>query len=697
MLILANSLWELIRGGIAGFFTTIFTWIFLFIDTIIYYGVSLAYRVFIALASARLFGSDETFFRTLTEKVYVVIGVVALFLVAYALLVAIINPDNANKGDKSLGKLFPNIALAIVGIAIVPTVFNWAYKAQDLILCNNVIQKLMLENDDDSVNAYANAGAKMATTLFQSFFHATDGNNPSTINSSSGVTLASAYEQAESGSPFTIFLGFTDSVVDNKIEYIMLFSTVAGAFACYVLIVFCFDMAVRLFKLAYLQVIAPLPILTIIIPGQKKVFQNWLKKSVSCFIEVFVRIFCLVFVVILVNNLPTLFGDLWMGSCASPSGIVRLLVYAFIVVGLFGFLKQAPKLISDVTGMDSKGFKLGIKDKLAESGVFQAVGAVGGGLTAGVRNFAATGNVLSAAAGLASGVGRGFKAGKDAKSFTDARNAAGKAADAAVVARYKRAGYKADHGGTFTGAMFGHLNDTKNQFVDWFKDDRARYSYLDGQYKETEKVGSAKKSMDDKVNDIKEKNVDRINVGKGMKWKDSNGVEHIANGDSNLGSVRMQYEHYKDQAKKTGDANDIKRAQDWGLYLNSLEKEANKSILSGMAGLKADGNLNDSLLIEMRKLQTAVKDNADVLLSRTTNETERKNLENVISSIKSLNLDDSNNINQQLAKELSTLANNEGFGKISKELGDSVTKVGNSLKMEMNEISEKQRAKEEKK
>lgn len=62
--------------------------------------------------------------------------------------------------------------------------------------------------------------------------------------------------------------------------YNVFISTVAGVFLLYVLLNFCFDMAVRVVKLMFFQIIAPIPVICRVIPGGKlkDVFSDWMKK-----------------------------------------------------------------------------------------------------------------------------------------------------------------------------------------------------------------------------------------------------------------------------------------------------------------------------------------------------------------------------------------------------------------------------------
>ena len=72
-------------------------YIFLIIDSIVYFFVNKAYTMYLALAQFKLF--DNETFRDLITRTYIIIGVISLFIVAYALINSIINPDNASKGD----------------------------------------------------------------------------------------------------------------------------------------------------------------------------------------------------------------------------------------------------------------------------------------------------------------------------------------------------------------------------------------------------------------------------------------------------------------------------------------------------------------------------------------------------------------------------------------------------------------------
>ena len=564
--------------SLGGILKAILGYIFLAIDSVVYFFVSQGFKMYIALAQFKLF--DDKVFDDLINRTYIIIGVIALFIVAYALLNSIINPDNASKGDKSLSKIVKNFIFAIIGIAIVPTVFNYFYYFQRVVLCNNLIPKILLaQKGDDSQADLLNddkIGTQFATYLFQSFFYPksienmnmTDVDNDGDLLKSEAVkvevgliddvfsdeenvniekykdydsdnkgnyNLQMAYEGAMNGEMFfTAFrpfllgdVGFANSVLNNTVNYMIIISTIAGVYCAYVLASLCIDMAIRAVKLGYLELIAPLPIMTLIIPGKDGVFKAWIKKTGSCAFEVFTRLFIVSFVIYLIRTIPQLFTatTFLYGGCTTAFGVTALLIRALVYCGLLTFLKQAPKFLSEATGIKSDGFKLGIASKLADSGLFTALGAAGGAVTAGVRNLApgvheakgfvnkarvAASNLPSGVAGFASGAARGFKGAKDAKKWSDVSSAAGKAADDAIEAKLKRQDYKNAHGGTVSGAIGGHIQDTIDTVKDYPNSHRANYAHEKAKQEEISKITAAQKAIDDKYATIIDKNKDKI-------------------------------------------------------------------------------------------------------------------------------------------------------------------------------------------
>lgn len=393
-------------------------YIALVINAAIYNLVDFAYQIFMAVASARIF-TDETI-RSFANRVYIIIGVIALFVIAYALLRAIVDPDASSKSEMTPAKIVPNVLKAIILIAFIPTIFNFVYQMQDVILGTDVIGKILIgdnytrdyQKSDDSSSSisFNTAGKQLANDLFKSFLTLSNTSRQANKNESniaagdcnkncltyfpSGEDTKPSYQDLSdaidngktinfsdtdsSTAGLDLYTNLADNVFSEELDYNPIVQLLVGLVVVYVFVSFCIDMGVRAIKLGYFELIAPFPILTIIIPGQKKIFDNWLKATISTFADVFVKIATMFFGILLIQNLPDINGNLWENSfIGTPSLPVRIFARVFIIIGIILFIKQAPQLISDITGIKAGSFKLGIGDKLREGGVLGATGAVG--------------------------------------------------------------------------------------------------------------------------------------------------------------------------------------------------------------------------------------------------------------------------------------------------------------------------------
>ena len=658
MLILKAFGQNILTDALSKIFGKILRTIFLAIDSIIYSLIGYLYRIFTFLSQIRLFENPRM--QDLADRVYIIVGVVALFLVAYALISAIINPDNAAKGkNSSFSGIVKNLIFAIIGIAIVPSVFDYAYEFQNRILCSNVINKFFAVptgTEDEGTN-FSN---EMALKLFQSFYYVkqTDGSSENNktlygdVTSDDGaMTLTEAFDYINKGDK-SIFeaLGEFDDAFDNgQLGYLYLISTVAGLYCAYVLLGFVIDIAIRSVKLSYLQLVAPLPIMTLVIPNQKKVFDNWLKKTTSCFLEVFVRVIAIAFAAYAVRYLPEYVFSKKMPTCdGGISGIILLLAKAAFIIGIFGFLKQAPKLIGELfPGFDSKGFKLGFKDSFAEVGGFRALGATGGAITSGFRNIRAsgtniknawnkplgkTGNLgrgfrtagavfgaaVSGVAGAASGGVRAFSNGKDAKKWSDSVKFAGEGADAAMEARLKRQDYKESHGGTTTGAISGHIQDAWDKVKDYPNSHTANFNFESKRHQSADEIIKAEDAINSKIKSLLESKKDYLTGKDGRTLK----VIRKAQEDAALSYEAAETAYA--QAMVHGDKDEIKRAKmakDAALQKRDIalknvedaEKYIKKEIRLGTKDSEIGAVESGQVVQLYEKYQTAVKNNYNSL------------------------------------------------------------------------------------
>ncbi len=444
----------------------------------IYEVVSYAFRIFLLLAQNELF--DTASYSNILKNFYIIIGVVMLFVLSFALLRGMVNPDEQKQGTAMVKKVIVNLITSFIGLAVLPTIFSFAYDFQDsFIMTQNVFGQIFGYSTSASTDGNIEQGAnKITNGVFTAFFR----EDPSVGEAfnSDNVSLSDIKAQVDINGNFTAYTDFADAVTNGKVIFNFLISLLAGLFFIYIAVSFCFDMALRAVKLFFYQLIAPLPLFFRIMPEGKLsgVFGNWVKVLLTCYLEVYIRVLVFYLAVFLCRIIID------TSPFAAKGETTSLMANAFIIMGIVLFMKQAPKLLSEVTGLDSGNMKLGIPGKLKEAGVFSAAKALGVGATAlgagaiaGARNaFHARSKwddvkdkgfkekakvvgsgILSTIAGASSGFVKGVQT-RPGK-IKDIPNNIVNAAQGATSARAKRESYAADKGNTLKGVAMGHVQD----------------------------------------------------------------------------------------------------------------------------------------------------------------------------------------------------------------------------------------------
>ena len=463
--------------------------------------VNSAYRIFLALAEADIFENAE--FDIITKNMYEILSIVMLFALAYGILVKIVDPENSKSGVDGK-KILQKLVMAIVLLALIPSIFSFMFGLQEAILESNVLNSIFTGSSNVGAQNIQNAGNVMAVNSFKPFFtpNVNSDVNPEDArgiiknHTEYGVTLDNQesygckYKEctlsevdsfAEKTGDFGFYQAFAANINEGEVDFQWLIALVVGGFLVYAMISFCFDMALRVCKLAFFEIIAPIAIFCNVIPKMEDVFKKWLSNTTKTFISVFTRIIVMNFGVYLISIIVK---NVDLGLDNPGNWFLNLIAKCFLILGIVMFMRQAPKLLSDLFGFGDGDMKLGIKDKLKSSGAFAAGAAIGAGTTGLVRNAVNAGQnfkkapkdkkfgavvkgIGSTLAGGASGFTKGVWYAKDAGSGKDMKNALNKAADATVENRNKREAYKAAHPG-FGGVQKGHIMDAVRSAGSYF-------------------------------------------------------------------------------------------------------------------------------------------------------------------------------------------------------------------------------------
>lgn len=372
MLILFNSITETFHSILLG----LDGWLYGFIETL--------YKVFLILSRITLFGEDDI--APFIRRVYMIIGVVMLFLLSYNLLTNIVNPEG--KGKETAGKTIFNVVKAVILLALVPTIFDFAYQLQEALLSHNTIGKIIMgtgsqysgasKTSEEILNA---GGTNMALGVLQAFIVPTDNKEASeTQIEGSTRNLQNVWDDISTENDFSILTDIAPASAAEgsarTVEYHYVLSTLAGFVVIYLLLSYCLALGIRVFKLAFYELIAPIPIMASIIPNKKDMLGKWISLTLTTFLEVFIRIAILYFAVYILEFVGTRLEG-FLASLGVYGGL-KLTIKAILIMGMLAFVKEAPKLIGDVLGIDSSNMSMGISERLKSGGAYAAGGFLAG-------------------------------------------------------------------------------------------------------------------------------------------------------------------------------------------------------------------------------------------------------------------------------------------------------------------------------
>ena len=379
--------------------TGVVRWLFFMLDGVIYSFIVTVYNLFVDIAETSIF--TEEVIDLFASKVYALLGIFMLFKVSFSILSYIVSPDDFLDKTKGFSKLISNIIITLTLLIVTPWIFTQAMDIQRIVLRDNIIGKIF-STTEINTNVITDSGATMAYQTLKAFYHLdTDaysectGLETGTIADRErckevGFNNADNFDSMEQSLVYayntnSVSLYMDGDLLNQKasddgytMNYMFLISTLAGGAICLLLIVFCFDVAVRSVKLGFLRMIAPIPIVSRVDPKKgKEVFDKWVKVCISTYLDLFIRLLAIYFAIFVITQMMDLrFVDAVTGLETDVNAFVKV----FIILGALLFAKQLPKLIEDLTGLKMSGkFTLNPLKKLNQTGIpgLAAVGAAG--------------------------------------------------------------------------------------------------------------------------------------------------------------------------------------------------------------------------------------------------------------------------------------------------------------------------------
>lgn len=440
---------------------------FFSLDRIIYNFIPSVYDLLISIARTSVLTQADII--KMAERIYSLLAIFMVFKVTLSLITYVVNPDDFSDKSKGLSKLGTNIIISLSLLVLTPYIFRYAYQLQSIILKDNSLATLIFGKNESSDKFLGEAGEQMAFIALTPFFMpdtsipgltncinltVVDENGESHFNSACSGLDSNLEEVSNGGDDMLSLTEDNDEFssedlknyvtgVERKsfkmmfrkemavaqdgnknfiIDYKYILSTVVGVVIILLLINFSMDVALRSIKLSFLQLIAPIPILSYVDPksGKDGLFKKWYQMCFKTFASLFVRLLALYFALYIISMV----ADGKMVDIIDGSYQANLLIKIFIIIGALMFAKQLPKILEGLgIKLDGDGKFFLNPFKKFENQALGGKQILGGakGLAAGTM-IGAAGMLSGAGKGrLLSGMAGGLKSGIQGKKFGEIR------------------------------------------------------------------------------------------------------------------------------------------------------------------------------------------------------------------------------------------------------------------------------------
>ena len=328
------------------------------------------FNVFEVMGTAEIMKSSQI--QEIFRRISLVLGIFMVFRLTFAFIQYIMDPDTMLDKKKGAGNLVIKVIIMIVLLGSTSTLFGLAYRVQNIIVDEGIIAKIVFGNTTDKT---VNYGSTLSAEAFTAFYTLRDETNISPTsknttdylycntllsdqangirnqikNSNGSITVAHycLLKEAE-------YLNANNAYED---EYIVQFDgnglipLLVGVFLLYTIFMFTVQLGVRAIQLAYLQIIAPIPIAMYITPKGDETLKKWGTQCLVTFLDFFIRTAIIYFAVELIDIIlkeNVIENALNAGNPATTGLLSSLYVKIVMIIAILTFAKKVPELLKEL-------------------------------------------------------------------------------------------------------------------------------------------------------------------------------------------------------------------------------------------------------------------------------------------------------------------------------------------------------------
>ena len=375
----------------------------------IYSLIVFCFDIFEDFGELRLFEGSDTI-SMIYNRVGLILGLFMVFRITFTAIEYLVDPDKILDSKQGIGNIIKKVLIVVILLGSTRYIFNFAFDFQSKLIESDVVGNLILGPSYIEENKYS-AGTNLAWFTFTQFYTLNDRAKNDNNYENCRIMLSSG-NGAEANSGGSIYNDFHDNHKFNNAEYCLNLKTndkysidsnvkekqelniidfsgficlAVGAVLLWIIMTYTVQVAVRVFQLAYLELIAPIPIMMYLMPNGDEKLKKWAKQCLTTFLDFFIRLAIMDFIILVSNALVELedtdsmlvtFNKLSFWG----SGYVKII----LIIALFAFVKKVPELLKELfpsTG-GAASFGFGIKSPKAVWDAWKSTPILGAGAKA---------------------------------------------------------------------------------------------------------------------------------------------------------------------------------------------------------------------------------------------------------------------------------------------------------------------------
>lgn len=334
----------------------------------IYGLIIFCFNIFEDFGKVRLFAESDTISQIYT-RIGLILGLFMVFRLTFAGIQYLIDPDKMTDSKVGIGNIIKKVLIVVVLLGSTRSLFNFAYDFQDKLIDSDIVDKLIF--GPSNAEKEKNHGTDLAWYTFSQFYTIntnvdnTDQNR--TIcekmldnENQQGVIVKEFYEShkldnakyclnLESKGEYEQKDFDNENVKLNIINFNGFICILVGIVLLWTIITYTIQVGIRVFQLAYLELVAPIPIMMYLMPNGDEQLKKWGQQCLTTFLDFFIRIAIMDFIILVSNSLVELTeGNYILSNFENRSSLGDGYITVTLIIALFMFAKRVPNLLKEI-------------------------------------------------------------------------------------------------------------------------------------------------------------------------------------------------------------------------------------------------------------------------------------------------------------------------------------------------------------